>query len=322
MEALEVEHKQQESKKAAKKKKKAALKASGIPSGELSDDAVQSSKQTQAQSQLCGCTKCALLQETANSKGSQSPSRASTANGSKAKPLEQSSSPRLVQSVSSVISVTHTLTPGLSQSPRRSLGKLCTGSLSGQSSSTTSLAHSPSSRGLAETGTPDSQSSKHSDDGWEVQHRSRRAPSSDKHSFDSSSSGGASRSSRPPHGAAWQMLQNGTYSNAHQAHSTATGTEVLHLATGPVVYQPPPPPPPPRVPAVVAASKPNVGKPHPVGNAWGTSAKQITANAWASAVHQVLSNLCQISAQLSTCVRGLHIRSGVFACWPVAFSAS
>lgn len=316
LEALEVEHKKQENKKAAKKKKKAALKASGSTSDELSDDALPSSQQQQEPSSPV-CTKCALLQDSHKPRSSKLCSVHCTCKGSKADAAQQSCSTRSSQSACSAIKVSHshTLHSVLTQSPRRVLGRLRTRSTSGHSSSTNSLPHSPSSKGAADTGTPDSQSSQQTDDGWEVQQRSRRAAASvsDKHSFDSSNSslGGQSRNSRSSHSMAWQpALHNGVQTkdaSVYQGHGNTAGTEVLHLSTGPVSYQPPPPPPPPRarvVPAVaasamVAPSKPAVTKSHlgVVGTAWGTPAKHIsashtTASAWASAVHQVILYNC------------------------------
>ena len=305
LEALEVEHKKLESKKAAKKKKKAALKPSGSTSDEFSDDALPSSQQKSEPSSPI-CTKCALLQDSHKSRPSKLCSERCTCKGSKSDIAQQSRSTRPSQPACTAIKVSHshTLHSVLAQSPRRVLGRLCTGtgSTSGHSSSTNSLPHSPSSKGAADTGTPDSLSSQQTDDGWEVQQRSKRAAASlsDKHSFDSNSSsiGGQSRRS---HSMAWQpALHSGVQSkdaSVHQGHGSTAGTEVLHLSTGPVSYQPPPPPPPPRArvaAAVAAPSKPAVTKSHfgVVGSAWGTPAKHISASqthatAWASAVQQV-----------------------------------
>lgn len=305
LEALEVEHKKQETKKAAKKKKKAALKASGGNSDELADDVAPSIQQKHgSDSSSPVCTQCALLQDVHKGKSGKLCSDCAVKK-SRAKAAQQSYSPPSSQSVPSAIKVlhSHSLHTVLTQSPRRVLERLCTGSISNQSSNTNSLPQSPNSKGAADTGTPDSQSSQQTDDGWEVQQRSKRAAGSlsDKHSFDSNSSGGQSRSSRSSHGIAWQPVSHtGAHVKeaiVHQGHGTSAGQEVLHLSTGPVSYQPPPPPPPPRAraaPTLVAPAKTAVAKHHfsTGGNAWGTAAKQTsashaTANAWASAVHQV-----------------------------------
>lgn len=313
LEALEVEHKKQESKKAAKKKKKAAVKAVGAPSDDHCVDAPPS--KDSSLDQPSGCSKCALLQDAHKLCFSCSGKAGATA----AKPSHSASSSRSGPSAIKVLHG-HDLHSALSQSPRRDLARLCTGISSGTSSSSNSTPHSPSSSGATDTGTPDSQASQQTDDGWEIQQRSKRIPvQSDRYSIDSSGSslGAHSRSCRsavhPSHVTAWQgpNASSMRMKDASAHHGPAAGTEVLHLPGGPVAYQPPPPPPPPRAraatPAVAAPSKPTVVKPLPgsVGNAWGSAPKytavttaHVNAKAWVSAVHQVGCRSLYIWVQL------------------------
>lgn len=193
-----------------------------------------------------------------------------------------------------------------------SLQRMSSGSSSSDHSSSSDSLPSSGSKSPAKPGTPGSLSS----DGWEVQQRSKRAAPSEKQGSDISTS--VSSQPQPcgtviaPHpalAAAWQCAPGSASGSSpgaqkplmkgvlvHHVHATSATTEVLHLASGPVSFQPPPPPPPPRTRAVRADSgvvKAQHEFSPTAGNAWNVPGKTPTPtsgasrSAWTSAVHQV-----------------------------------
>lgn len=204
-----------------------------------------------------------------------------------------------------------------------SLQRTSSGSSSSDHSSSSNSLPSSSIKSPAEPGTPGSLSS----DGWEVQQRSKRAAPSEKQGSDISHSTGsqpsACRTAIAPHAAlaaAWQPALRSTSGSSpgpqkplmkdvlvHHVHATPATTEVLHLATGPVSFQPPPPPPPPRTRTARADSgcvKVQHGFSPTVGNAWNVPGKMSTyalgakGSAWAPDVHQVCF-VCLVPARPS-----------------------
>lgn len=202
---------------------------------------------------------------------------------------------------------------------------MSSGSSSSDHSSTSDSLPSSGSKSPAEPGSPGSLSS----DGWEVQQRSKRAAPSEKQGSDISNSVSSQpqtcRTVIAPHpalAAAWQCAPGSASGSSpgahkplmkdvlvHHVHATSATTEVLHLASGPVTFQPPPPPPPPRTRAVRADSgavKAQHGFSPTAGNAWNvpskTSTPTVGANrsAWTSAVHQVCF-MCTVTATLRSC---------------------
>ena len=187
-----------------------------------------------------------------------------------------------------------------------SLQRTLSGSSSSDHSSSSNSMPSSGSKSPAEPGTPGSLSS----DGWEVQQRSKRAAPSEKQGSDISYSTGsqprACRTVIAPHpalAAAWQPAPGSASGSSpgpqkplmkdvlvHHVHAIPATSEVLHLASGPVSFQPPPPPPPPRTRAGVKVQD---GFTPPVGNAWNVPGKMATyalgtkGNAWDADVHQV-----------------------------------
>ncbi len=318
LEALEEEQKQQESKKTARKKKKAALKSSDkAESVDSPSDASDSQKVVT--SPESPCTQCAILQ------GPQRVSNRGKACCAGCKPCDakHSKQPSAAQtskpSTAAVrgLSSPHSHTVHSPVSLPSGLLRLSSSSSSSSQSASISTHTSSGSRSPTEPGTPGSMTSQQTDDGWEVQQRSKRVPAAlekqaslGSHSL--ASQPRACRTVSAGHAglaAAWHSVP-GTSPHSttphmkdvlvHHVHVTPSSTETLHLATGPVSFQPPPPPPRTRVGAVVckeekaphAASSPTV-------NAWNLAGKGpliahsavVTHNAWTSAVHQVNSSL-------------------------------
>ena len=207
-----------------------------------------------------------------------------------------------------------------------SLQRMSSGSSSSDQSSSSSSFPDSGSKSPAEPGTPGSLSS----DGWEVQQRSKRAASSEKQGYDISHSVGsqprACRTVSAPHpalAAAWQPAPGSASGSSpgpqkpltndvlvHHVHATPGTSEVLHLASGPVSFQPPPPPPPPRTRAAKADSggvKVQQGFSPTVGNAWNLPGKMSTyglgakGSAWGPDVHQVCF-VCIVAARSSCCL--------------------
>ena len=203
-----------------------------------------------------------------------------------------------------------------------SLQRMSSGSSSSDHSSSSSSFPRSGSKSPAEPGTPVSLSS----DGWEVQQRSKRAAPPERQGSDISNSTGsqprACRTVTAPHpalAAAWQPAPgSASGSNSaphkpltkdvlvHHVHANPGNSEVLHLASGPVSFQPPPPPPPPRTRAVKADSggvKMQQGFSPNTGNAWNLPSKMSTYGlgakgmAWGADVHQV----CFVCTKLPRC---------------------
>ena len=317
LEALEEEQKQQESKKVSKKKKKAAVK--GADKADAVDSPCLSASPEPPVHPVC--TKCAMLQgpQKVSKRGKACTSCVGCKPGdrpSKQPPVAQASKPgtdavRGVQSAHG-----HALHSAASHSPGHGLQHLSSSSSSDQSSGT-SIHHSSGSNSPLEPGTPGSMTSQQTNDGWEVQQRSKRASSAvvEKQALDSSHSVAsqprACRTVLAPHpalSAAWQCAPG---SHTHKPHMkdvlvhnvqwSPSSTDSLHLASGPVLFQPPPPPPPPRTRVTASAAPVStdnvIAKPHSVVavNAWNVDGKgavasqtlAMTRNAWTSAVHQV-----------------------------------
>lgn len=197
--------------------------------------------------------------------------------------------------------------------------RLSSSSSSSSQSASTSTHTSSGSRSPEEPGTPGSMASQQTDDGWEVQQRSKKMPAALEKQV---SLGSHSLASQPQAcrtvsaglaglAAAWHSVP-GTSPHSTKPHlkdvlvqhvrMTPSSTETLHLATGPVSFQPPPPPPPPRTRVAAAVCKEEKA-PHaassPTVNAWNLAGKGhlvthsavVTHNAWNSAVHQVSNSL-------------------------------
>ncbi|KAL3153985.1 hypothetical protein ABBQ32_013540 [Trebouxia sp. C0010 RCD-2024] len=312
LEALEEEHKQQESKKASKKKKKSGLK--GSDKADSTDSVLSEANCTTPLSESAlrpACSRCALLQ------GSTRPSPRQGRKG-------MACSRCLDCNVAAGTSVNQ---PASSLSSRASLDSLPQGPgsshsqsvsmPSSMSSSSSSSGHSSSSDSLpcsgskspTEPSSPRSLSSQKTDDGWEVQQRGKRAVPSERQGSDIShgaaSQPRACRTVIAPHpalSAAWQAapgispgLQKPLMKDVllHHVHATPANIEVLHLASGPVSFQPPPPPPPPRTRAASADAGAARVQHGTVGNAWNVPGKTssytpgVHGNAWAPAVNKV-----------------------------------
>lgn len=193
-----------------------------------------------------------------------------------------------------------------------SLQRMSSGSSTSGHSSTSTSVPSSGSKSPAEPDTPGSLSSHKTDDGWEVQQRSKRAAASEKQgndvSYGMASQPRACRTVIAPHpalAAAWQAAPGSSPGVqkplmkdvlVHHVHATPANTDVLHLPSGPVSFQPPPPPPPPRTRVAKADTvgiKVQHGFSSTVGNAWNVPGKAsnytsgASGNAWAPAVHQV-----------------------------------
>ncbi len=316
LEALEEEQKQQESKKTARKKKKAVLKSSDkAESVDSPSDASDSQKVVTSPEPAC--TKCAILQ------GPQQVSKRGKACCAGCKPCDakHSKQPSAAQtrkpSTAAVrgLSSPHSHTVHSPVSLPSGLLRLSSSSSSSSQSASTSTHTCSGSRSPTEPGTPGSMTSQQTDDGWEVQQRSKRMPAALEKQASLASQPRACRTLSGAHAglaAAWHSVP-GTSPHStkphmkdvlvHHVHVTPSSTERLHLATGPVSFQPPPPPPPPRTRVAATACKeekaPHAASP-PTVNAWNLSGKGslvthsavVTHNAWTSAVHQVNNSLC------------------------------
>lgn len=213
---------------------------------------------------------------------------------------------------------------------------------SSMSSSSSSSGHSSSSDSLpcsgskspTEPSSPRSLSSQKTDDGWEVQQRGKRAVPSERQGSDIShgaaSQPRACRTVIAPHpalSAAWQAapgispgLQKPLMKDVllHHVHATPANIEVLHLASGPVSFQPPPPPPPPRTRAASADAGAARVQHGTVGNAWNVPGKTssytpgVHGNAWAPAVNKVCV-VCIMSARFVMLSDSLAV-----TCYPLA----
>ena len=315
LEALEEEHKQQESKKASKKKKKLGLKGS--------DKADSTDSRLTEMGCLTGppesalppaCSKCAILQGSTRPTPRPGKKGSSCSSCLDCKVAADKSAKQPISSRASFDSAPPGPASPDSQtlSLPSSLQRMSSGSSSSDHSSSSNSLPSSGSKSPAEPGTPGSLSS----DGWEVQQRSKRTAPSEKQGSDISHSIGsqprACRTVIAPHpalAAAWHPAPGSASGSSpgtqkplmkdvlvHHVHATPATTEVLHLASGPVTFQPPPPPPPPRTRAARADSggvKVQHGFSPTVGNAWSVPGKMSTyalgakGSAWAPDVHQV-----------------------------------
>ena len=232
----------------------------------------------------------------------------------------------------------------------RSQSAFLSSSLQRQSSSSSSSdqfagsnsSHSNGSKSPVEPGTPSSLSSQKTDDGWEVQQRSKRVAPAEKQGSDGFSSATSQpRACRtatalhPALAATWQPAPESSPSVqkpllrdmlVHHVHASPGSTEVLHLASGPVSFHPPPPPPPPRTHA--ANTENGAPKAHhgsTAGKAWDVPGKALCnasgagRKAWGSAVHQVRKQLrfhqAVVPAQLTKanrCIRAFECISPCF----------
>ena len=316
LEALEEEQKQQESKKTAKKKKKSAVKgADKADSVDSPSDASDSQKVTVSPEPAAppACTRCALLQgpQKLNKKGKACCAGCKTADSKQPSPVHPSK-----PSVAAVrgLSSPHSHMAHSPVSVPSGLQRLSSSSSSSVQSASTSIHYSSGSRSPTEPGTPSSSLSQQSDDGWEVQQRSKRVSAALEKQLSVGSHGFTSQpracttvpATHLGLAAAWQSVA-GTSPHAnkphmkdvlvHHVHVNPGSSETLHLASGPVSFQPPPPPPPPRT--RVAAPASSEGKaPHsatqPTPNAWNVDTKSaalVSRNAWNSAVQQVIAPL-------------------------------
>lgn len=334
LEALEEEHKQQENKKASKKKKKPVLRSSD--KAESTDSSPTDSSCLTASSgsaSLPACGKCAILQgpQKLGKKGkacSSCPDCKSATGQSAHQPHSSLSS-----KASSDDAPRGPSSP-LSQAvcPSASLQRMSSSSGSSDHSAGSMSLHSSGSKSPVEPGTPSSFASQKTDDGWEVQQRSKRFAPSEKQGSEISGTVSQPRACRlvsTPHpalAAAWPVVPGSSPSAqkplmrdvlVHHVHASPVNTEVLHLASGPVSFQPPPPPPPPRTRSAhseTVGTKVQRGFSSSVGNAWNVPSKTPTPshasgpshNAWASAVYQVRQLCCHPLNVLSD-----HSLSGV-----------
>ena len=313
LEALEEEHKQQENRKASKKKKKSALKSS-----DKADSTDSSLTEMSCVTVVSGsaahpaCSKCAILQ------GPQRPGKkgrtcsncldCKAAAGKLAK-LSSLSSRASSESAPKAVSSPRTQSAFLSSS----LQRMSSSSSSSDQFAGSNSTHSSGSKSPVEPGTPSSLSSQRTDDGWEVQQRSKRVAPAEKQGSDGFSVTSQPRACRtapalhPALAATWQPAPENSPSVqkplmrdmlAHHVHGSPGSTEVLHLASGPVSFHPPPPPPPPRIRAANTDNGvPKAQHGSTAGNAWNVPGKAVGSasgagrTAWGSAVHQVHKHL-------------------------------
>ncbi len=336
LEALEEEQKQQESKKASKKKKKAALKGSDkAESVDSPPDANDSRKVTAypEPSAQPACTKCAMLQGPQKvSKRGKACSTCVYCNLSD-KPSKQSPATHPSKSSSTAVRAPHSHSVHPPPSNSSGLQRLSSSSSSSDQSGSTSIQNSSGSRSPIEPGTPSSMASQLTDDGWEVQQRTKRVSAALEKQLSDSSHSLASQprvcrtanALHPALAAAWQSTSgtsppcHNPYMKdvlVHHVHANPNSAEVLHLASGPVSFQPPPPPPPPRTRVVAPAeSKAQHAGTSPAVKAWnvtGTGAvvshtTLVTRNAWTSAVSQVIALPPDIVLAPHTCRKGVML---------------
>lgn len=228
--------------------------------------------------------------------------------------------------------------PASPHSQTVSLASSVSSSSSSSDHSSSSSDSLPYSKSPAEPGTPGSLSSQKTDEGWEIQQRSKRPAPSEKQGGDSSygtvNQPRACRTIIAPHpalAAAWQSAPGSSPGSqkplikdvlVHHVHATPANSEVLHLASGPVSFQPPPPPPPPRTRATKADTGVVKVQHGAAGNAWNVPGKISThtsgvhGSAWASAVHQVCV-VCIVRARPYMLSNRIALECNAFGCMSI-----